>query len=53
MTGLVTLRATVALVGILVFVYGARADLETVRWVGIALIGVAFLLRFVDPARRR
>jgi hypothetical protein len=53
MTGTVALRATVALVGILVFAYGARADAPMLRWTGIALLGVAFLLRFVDRTRRR
>jgi len=52
-TGPVALRATVFLVGLAVFTYGARTDAPTVRWIGIALLAVAFLLRFVDPARRR
>ncbi len=53
MTGHVALRATVFVVGALVFAYGVRADSPMVRWIAIALLGVAFLLRFVDPARRR
>lgn len=36
-----------ALVGLLVFAYGVRADDSVVRWVGIALVIVAFLLRFM------
>jgi hypothetical protein len=43
----------VALLGILVFVYGVRADAPTVRWAGVALLAVAFVLRFVDRTRRR
>jgi hypothetical protein len=53
MTGFVTARATVALVGIGVFAYGARIDVPGIRWAGIALLGAAFLLRFVDKAKRR
>jgi hypothetical protein len=52
-TGPVALRATVFLVGLGVFAYGARTDAPTVRWIGIALLAAAFLLRYVDPARRR
>jgi len=33
--------------GLAVFFTGVRLDLEALRYVGIALVGVAFLLRFV------
>ena len=36
-----------ALAGIGVFAYGVRTEDGVVRWVGIALVVVAFLLRFV------
>jgi hypothetical protein len=52
-TTFVAVRATVALVGIAVWAYGARFDVAGVRWAGIALLGAAFLLRFVDKAKRR
>ena len=47
-------RLTLAAAGLLVFGYGVRADLPTVRWIGIALVLVAVLLRFVraGPAGR-
>ena len=53
MTTFVAVRATLALIGIGVFAYGARTDTAGIRWVGIAIMGVAFVLRFVDPAKRR
>jgi hypothetical protein len=52
-TPFVGARAAAALVGILVFVYGVRSDSGGLRWAGIGLLGAAFLLRFIDPARRR
>lgn len=53
MTPFVAARATVALVGIAVFAYGARVDDPWIRWAGIGLLGAAFLMRFVDKAKRR
>ena len=40
-------RLSLSLAGLLVFGYGVRADLSTVRWIGIALVLVAVLLRFL------
>jgi hypothetical protein len=40
-------KLALAVAGVLVFGYGVRADLPTVRWIGIALVLVAVLLRFV------
>jgi len=36
-----------ALAGIGIFAYGVRAEETVVRWVGIAFVVIAFLLRFV------
>jgi hypothetical protein len=36
-----------AIVGLGIFGYGVRSDESVVRWVGIGLVIVAFLLRFV------
>jgi len=41
-----------ALVGIAVFAYGARVDDKIIRWVGIAFVVVAFLLRFAKRPDR-
>ena len=46
-------RLTLAFAGLLVFGYGVRADLPTVRWIGIALVLVAVLLRFVRSGPTR
>lgn len=53
MTPFVTVRAAVTIIGILVFVYGVRADSTEIRWGGVGVLAAAFLLRFFDPARRR
>ena len=47
MSRLTIAKLAFALVGIAVFAYGARVDDRIVRWVGIAFVVVAFLLRFV------
>lgn len=41
------LKIACAIVGVGVFAYGVRNEDSVVRWVGIALVIVAFLLRFV------
>lgn len=47
-------KLALAVAGLLVFGYGVRVDLPAVRWVGVALVLVAVLLRFVrsGPAGR-
>jgi hypothetical protein len=39
--------------GVLVFGYGIRVDSPGIRWVGIAMLGCAFLLRFIGPPKQR
>jgi hypothetical protein len=51
MSALAWVRFALAAVGIVVWAYGYEADDEMVRWLGIALLGVAVVLRFA--ARRR
>ena len=46
------IRFALAAIGMLVWAYGYQADDGTTRWVGIALLGVAVLLRFATPRRR-
>jgi uncharacterized membrane protein len=36
-----------ALAGVAIFAYGVRSEDAVVRWVGIAFVVAAFLLRFV------
>ena len=40
------LKIALALAGVGLFAYGVRADDSIVRWVGIACVVAAFLLRF-------
>lgn len=44
-------KLALALVGIATWGWGVRTGDPTLRWVGIALIGAAVLLRFVRPKR--
>jgi hypothetical protein len=48
-----TARLVLLLAGGAIFLYGARFDLTNVRWLGVALLGVAFVLRFIDRPRQR
>jgi uncharacterized protein YqgC (DUF456 family) len=41
----------VVLIALIIWAYGFRTDDRTLMWVGMALVVVAFLLRFV-PQRR-
>jgi hypothetical protein len=41
------LKIACALAGVGIFAYGVRSEDPVVRWVGIALVIAAFLLRFV------
>ena len=47
MDRIVVLKIACALVGLGIFAWGVRTDDSTVRWVGIALVIIAFVLRFV------
>ena len=53
MTTVNQLKIALALVGVLVWGYGVRADLSAVRWVGIALLAIAAVLRFWGRRRAR
>jgi hypothetical protein len=46
MTTLTWVRFGVAVIGIAVWAYGFRVDDPRIRWVGIACLAVAVLLRF-------
>ncbi|HVE79752.1 MAG TPA: hypothetical protein VNA89_12850 [Gemmatimonadaceae bacterium] len=56
MTALTWLKIVLAGLGLATFLYGYSVDDANIRWVGIALVAAAFLLRFVgrrrDPADR-
>ena len=42
-----TARLVLALVGVLVWAYAHRAGYDELRWVGIGMLAVAFILRFI------
>ena len=46
-------KIALALVGVAVFFVGVRLESEPLRWTGIALAAVAWLLRFVEKGQRR
>ena len=46
MTRLLLVRIVLALAGVIVWQYGARTDRPDVRWIGVAILAVALLLRF-------
>ena len=41
------LKIACALAGVGIFAYGVRSEDAVVRWIGIAFVVAAFLLRFV------
>jgi hypothetical protein len=47
LNGLPLAKLVLTLVGIGVFGAGIRFDSESVRWAGIAIVAIAFALRFV------
>lgn len=47
MTERMTAKLVIAAAGMAVFLTGVRMELEIVRWIGIGLVVVAFLLRFI------
>lgn len=49
MKHLTTLKIVLAVVGILVFGFGVSQDSDRARWVGIVIVGLGVVLRFVGP----
>lgn len=47
-----TAKLVIAVAGVLVFLTGVRLEFEPVRWIGIGLVAVAFLLRFIGRRGR-
>ncbi len=47
-----TAKLVIAVAGVAVFLTGVRLELEPVRWIGIGLVVVAFLLRFIGRRGR-
>ena len=53
MSGLTQAKLGLALAGLILWGYGARVDVDWLRWVGIGLLAVAAILRFVGPRSSR
>lgn len=48
-----TAKVVLALAGVVVFLSGTRFGLPWLRWAGIALVAIAWLLRFYRPSGPR
>lgn len=48
-----TAKVILALAGVAVFLVGIRSGQDLVRWMGIALVAVAWMLRFVGRRPKR
>ncbi len=51
MPPLTQLKLGLVVAGLVLFGWGARVDDPRLRWIGIACLGVAFVLRFVGRKR--
>ena len=49
MSALPWIKVILAVVGITVWAFGYQRDDSTLRWIGIALLGIAALMRFYRP----
>ncbi len=50
MTPLGIAKTALVIVGMLIFLVGIRTANEYLRWIGIACVAIAWLLRFAKPA---
>lgn len=53
MSGLTQVKLGLAIAGLALFGYGVRAELEWMRWTGIAFLAAAVLVRFFGPRSSR
>ena len=52
MSNLTRAKVVVAGAGVAIWGFGIRMGDERLKWAGVALLGAAFLLRFVGPRQR-
>lgn len=52
MTNLVRLKLALVIIGLIIWTWGYRVDDSFLRWAGIGVLLVAFLLRFVGRKAR-
>ena len=53
MSALTHLKLGLAIVGLILFGYGIRAEHAGLRWTGVAFLALAFFVRFVGPRSSR
>ena len=53
MSALTQLKLGLAFVGLVLFGNGVRMDMDLMRWMGIAFLAAAAVLRFVGPRSSR
>ncbi len=46
-------KLALAIIGLITFGWGVRVDHEPLRWIGIAFLAGAFLLRFLPGGRTK
>jgi protein-S-isoprenylcysteine O-methyltransferase Ste14 len=49
MTPVQIAKVVLALAGLVVFLLGVQSGQDLLRWIGISLVVVAWLLRFIKP----
>ena len=53
MSALTQLKLGLVFIGLVLFGYGVRTETEQTRWIGIAFLAAAAVLRFVGPRSSR
>ena len=51
-SGILRLRLTLTAIGFAIWAYGARSDQRPVLWVGLGIMAVALVARFIPPSDR-
>ena len=52
-SGILRLRLTLTAIGFAIWAYGARSDQRPVLWIGLGIMALALLARFIPPSDRR
>ena len=51
-SGILRLRLTLTAFGFAIWAYGARSDQRPVLWIGLGIMAVALVARFIPPSDR-
>jgi hypothetical protein len=52
-SGILRLRLTLTAFGFAIWAYGARTDQRQILWVGLGIMALALVARFIRPTDRR